>query len=193
MNKEITAFYEENRIVSGFSHVYCCCVVRKFEVGQGREWCCQSRFVASCLLYSSLVTPSTPTALEPSISLWHCLSISVLIRCPMDVNTKSGCLADNSDILASSVGIVPLPLSVDYVSLLIWPYMTAFPPEALPSFIGTMQSSDCLFPVCFTSSSVVRHTTYTLLPYGWYGGDRLSPVDAKSLYDMADHRPRSAE
>ena len=41
-----------------------------------------------------------------------------------------------------------LPLGVDYVSLLILPCMTAFPPEALSSFISTMQSSDCLQPVC---------------------------------------------
>ena len=55
--------------------------------------------------YSSLVIPSIPTAFVPSIWAWQLLSISLLSRCPKDVNTISGFSFDNCDILADFVFI----------------------------------------------------------------------------------------
>ena len=66
----------------------------------------------------------------------------------MDVNTISGFSFDSCDILSSFVPIVFLSLCIDYVSLLILPYIAAFPPVALPTFNGTMQLSDWLHSVC---------------------------------------------
>ena len=64
-----------------------------------------------------------------------------------------------------------------------------FPPVALPAFIGTIRPSDCLLLLC-TPSLVVMHTTTDTLRSG---SRRLSPVDAASLYDMADFQLRGAQ
>ena len=67
--------------------------------------------------------------------------------------------------------------------------LSQLPPVALPAFIGTIRPSDCLLLLC-TPSLVVMHTTTDTLRSG---SRRLSPVDAASLYDMADFQPRGAQ
>ena len=55
-----------------------------------------------------------------------------------------------------------------------------FPLVALPTFIGTIRPSDCLYPLCFP---LIHCPTYHVLTQ--YMEDTGSPsVDAASLYSM---------
>ena len=75
-------------------------------------------------------------------------------------------------------------------------YRLAWP----PSLQGHCPSSSvlCSHPTACSSFTVLpcavvqRYHVY-IRPYGWYGNYRLSPVDAKALYDMADLRPHNAD
>ena len=64
-----------------------------------------TKFSLRWIPYSSLVIPSIPTALSPSIFMWHSLRKFTSIRCPIDVNTILGFCEDSSAILANFVAI----------------------------------------------------------------------------------------
>ena len=136
-------------------------------------------------VHPSLVTPSIPTALFLSIFEWQSFSISMLIKCPMDVNTMSGFSLDSCVILASFVAISYLLLCVANVSPLSLFRMAVgrgFPTFStslhrlylygLPDFIGTIRPSDCLHTICLTRFLLVlAYHLYITAPTHFYWAD----------------------